>query len=63
MSNWVPNLNFWRFDFLLMALKNSNFIDDYLDLILPQFDEIPLILKKWYKLNKSMEFRCFVKNN
>jgi len=46
-----------------MALKNSNFIDDYLDLILPQFDEIPLILKKWYKLNKSMEFRCFVKNN
>jgi len=46
---------------IFLLLKSSDFIVH--DLSLLPLDKYVLVLRKWYDLNLSMEFRCFVKNH
>jgi len=45
---------------IFLLLKSSDFINHDLSQLPP--DQFVLVLRKWYNLNVSMEFRCFVKN-
>ena len=63
MANWVTNLQFTTFDELLMCIKYSDMLSDYLQDLPDNMQELMLVFKKWYSLNKAMEFHCFVLDN
>ena len=60
-SNWLQKLKCDNIEDLLTALKMSVIICDYL-IEKKEEEELYLILKKWYNLNRNMIFRCFIKN-
>jgi len=76
---WVPELNCTSIEEIFTLFKSSTLIGDMLERLasaetlekLDDSDEqylesvggLYIILKKWYDLNGSMEFRCFVREN
>jgi len=72
IDTWVPHLLCQSIEEVFLALKSSSIIGEMLENFFPKImknDEelkenggLQIILKKWYDLNKSMEFRVFVRN-
>lgn len=62
MSNWIANLQYTSFDELLLCIKYSDLLSDYLDDMIVDTSTINIVFKKWYPLNPSMELRCFIFN-
>ena len=74
IDTWVPKLLCQSIEDIFLALKSSTLIGDMLENCFPKPENLKkdadikeiggfdLILKKWQDLNKSLEFRCFIKN-
>jgi len=74
IDTWVPRLQCSNIEDVFMCLKSSSIIGEMLENCCPKPEELKkdkdleesggleLILRKWYELNKAMEFRVFIKN-
>lgn len=75
IESWVPKLMCQNIEDILMALKSSTIIGEMLEELFPRVENLKeekdlknagglvLVVKKWYDLNKALEFRCFVRNS
>lgn len=75
IETWVPRLHCQSIEDIFLALKSSTIIGEMLENCFPRLEYLKsdkdlqdvgglsIILRKWYDLNKAMEFRCFIKND
>ena len=74
IDTWIPQLLCQNCEDIFMALKSSSIIGEMLENLFPKAESLKndkdleesgglaIILKKWYDLNKALEFRVFVRS-
>lgn len=75
IETWIPKQMCQNIEDVFMSLKSSAIIGEMLENCFPKTEDLKnekdldnagglyLIIKKWYDLNKALEFRCFVRKN
>ena len=73
IDTWVPRLQCLNIEDVLMSLKSSAILGEMLETLLPKVETVKsdveledaggleLVMRKWYDINKAMEFRVFVR--
>ena len=74
IDTWVPRLQCLNIEDVLMSLKSSAILGEMMENLLPKVENVKsdveleeaggleLVMRKWYDINKAMEFRVFVRD-